>query len=241
MKKLNPSISIAAIIHLALVAAPATSEEVQTPARAPDIESKEKIESASPKSAPVPEPPHILNRKIDKALEALRSEPTLQSLQIAALDQADLVRSETARWKNGVRLQALLPDLKLAADYDMGRDESLDRYQEKPDRWGADTDSGYGFGLSAQWHLSELVFNADELKVYDRLSDLASRREALLSLLAGYYFERRRLQLTLMLSPPTDLQALLALRIRIRELTAAIDALTGGRLTDRISQRNSAP
>ena len=192
-----------------------------------------------PTDSPAETPPDrmpSLQRKIDGAIAALSDEPSLEALEIAALERADLLRKETKRWKYTAKLQALLPELKLDADFDMGRDESLDRYQEKPDRWGADTDRGYTLGATAHWRLGELIFNTDELKVYDLLSERASRREALLSTLVGYYFERRRLQLTMMLAPPDDLQALLELRIRISELTAAIDSLTGGRLTHRISQ-----
>lgn len=177
-----------------------------------------------------------LHLKIDQALAKLSNEPSLDELKRAALEQADLQRKETQKWKRTAKLQALLPELKINADYDMGRDESLDRYQEKPDRWGADTDRGYAFGATVHWRLGELVFNTDELKVYDLLSDRASRRETLLALLVGYYFERRRLQLTMQLTPPNNLQDLLDLRLRISELTAAIDALTDGRLTHRISQ-----
>jgi hypothetical protein len=193
-----------------------------------------------PNPAPPPEDAASINRKINRALASLSHEPTLEELQSAALRLADADVSATSRWKRAARLQAVLPTLKLSADYGAGRDETLDRYQEKPDRWGADTDRGYDFQVSAQWKLDELIFNADELKVYDALADRAARREGLLTLLVGYYFERRRLQLVALLEPPPNLMERLEIRMRIAEVTASIDALTGGLLSHRLTRGNTA-
>ena len=58
-------------------------------------------------------------------------------------------------------------------------------------------------------------------------------------MLVGYYYERRRLQLETMLVPPKDIQEALERKVRIEELTAAIDALTGGRLSSKLGARTS--
>ena len=42
------------------------------------------------------------------------------------------------------------------------------------------------------------------------------------------YFERRRLQIETLASPPQDLKLSLEKELRLQELTADIDALTGG-------------
>jgi hypothetical protein len=169
-------------------------------------------------------------------MRSLAHEPTLQELERAALRVADADAAETRRWHRTPRLSAMLPTLKLTSDYDIGRDEALDRYQDEPDRWGADTDRAMGFQASCQWHLNELVFNADEVKVYNALADRAARREGILNLLIGYYFERRRLQLEGLLLPPGDIGEALDREMRIRQLTASIDALTGGLLSSKITQ-----
>jgi hypothetical protein len=176
----------------------------------------------------------FLNRKIDEAEARLSLEPSLAELRQAALAQADAGREASARWKRASRLCALLPTLKVSADFDEGRDESLDRYQDDPDRWGADTDRGFGADVSLQWKLDRLAFNTDELKVYDALADRAERRENISTLLISVYFERRRLQLELLLLPPDDLNDALERRMRIEELGRTIDALTGGLLSRKI-------
>jgi hypothetical protein len=185
--------------------------------------------SAAP-SAPAT-PPAVLAERVEKALAALAAEPSLAALQRAALRLADADAESVRDWRRAANWSAALPIVKLVAEHDLERDEALDRYQDEPDRWGADTDRDYGFQVSAQWNLAELVFNPDEVRVYSALANRAARREALLTLLIGYYYERRRLQLLEVLEPAPDMAALLERRMRIDELTAALDALTGGMLS----------
>lgn len=189
----------------------------------------EKEASADKRAQPVSQ--QELNRRIEEVLNSLSHEPSLADLEKATLKIADADIESSKRWLKAPRRAALLPAIKLVFDHDMGRDESLDRYQEKPDRWGADTDRDLGFQVSAQWKLDELIFNPDEVRVWNALADRASRREALLNVLVGNYFERRKLQLLKQLLPPKDLAEMARIKLRIAELTASIDAMTGGLLS----------
>jgi hypothetical protein len=81
--------------------------------------------------------------------------------------------------------------------------------------------------------------DSDEVRVYDLLADRADRREALLTLLVGTYFERRRLMLTELLVPAATPDEAIERRTRIDELTAVIDALTGGLLSRNLKRRSA--
>jgi len=175
--------------------------------------------------------------RIDRALAKLSGEPSLRELERAALRLADADAAGADGWMASANWSAVLPVVKVVAERDLERDESLDRYQDEPDRWGADTDHDLGFQVSAQWNLPELVFNPDEVRIYSALANRATRREALLTTLVGYYFERRRLQLAELLDPAPDLAQQLERRMRIDELTAVIDALTGGLLTRNLKKK----
>ena len=170
-------------------------------------------------------------QRIDAALRRFDSEPSLEALKQAALRYADADRDGARRWLRATNAAAALPLAKLVFDHDMGRDENLDRYQDEPDRWGAGTARKMGFQVSLQWRLDELVFNPDEVRVWGALADRAERREAVLTVLVGYYFERRRLQVKELLDPPAELAEAAELKLRIAELTASIDAMTGGLLS----------
>lgn len=179
-----------------------------------------------------------LKARIEKALKKFDFEPSLSELQRAALKYQDADPQTARRWRTAPNRAALLPTLKFVVDHDLERDESLDRYQDEPDRWGADTDCDLGFQVSAQWELDELVFNSDEVRVWGALADRASRRESLLTMLVGYYFERRKLQVKELLSPPDNIEEMAELKLRIAELTASIDALTGGYLSAELKKQN---
>ena len=168
---------------------------------------------------------------IKEATARLAGEPRLERLKSAALRLADADVEGARGWMRATNWAAVLPVVKFTAEHDMERDESLDRYQDEPDRWGADTDRDLGLQVSAQWNLGEIVLNPDEVRVYGALANRAARREALLSVLVSYYFERRKLQLTELVSPATDSMKALDIRMRIEELTSLIDALTGGLLS----------
>jgi hypothetical protein len=188
-------------------------------------------QEASPEASPM--------RRVEEAIARLPDEPSLAALERAALKRAD-ADPDSVRWlAAAIHVAAALPAIKLTVDRDVSRDESLDRYQDDPDRWGADTGRGVALGASAEWKLGELVFDPDEVRVYDLLGDRADRREALLTLLVGTYFERRRLMLTELLVPAATPDEAIGRRTRIDELTAVIDALTGG-LLSRNLKRSSA-
>ncbi len=227
-----------------LAVAPSRAQEapeinVEPPTAAPQLE-EETVPPAAEHQAPAPSPEQLV-QTLDQALAELRHEPDLAALQRAALRFADADVDRAASWSKAPNRAALLPVLRLVFDHDMKRNEQLDRYQVKPDRWAADTDRDLGFQVSAQWYLNELIFNPDEVRVYGALADRAARRESLLTALTGYYFERRRLQLVARLAPPTDLLALTELRLKIEELTATIDALTGGLLTRNLEKNRAKP
>ena len=59
-------------------------------------------------------------------------------------------------------------------------------------------------------------------------------RDDILDEITRTYFERRRLQIDSYMSPPEDLKLKLEKELRIQELTADLDALTGGCFSERL-------
>ena len=182
-----------------------------------------------------PEQDHSTREQDETALKQIEAkldkEPPLEFLIHAALGQADADIDSAKSWQRRVRRSALLPTFKASMGIDLEHDESLDRTQEDPDRWGADTDRDLGLQLTAQWDLSKLVFHPDELRVYNALADRAERRESVSTMLIAYWFERRQLQIMLAVRPPENIEERIAQTLRMKELSARIDTLTGGALT----------
>ena len=59
----------------------------------------------------------------------------------------------------------------------------------------------------------------------------AKLREKVLGEVTRLYFERRRLQVDVLLNPKVDLAGQVKDELRLRELTANLDAYTGGRFS----------
>ena len=76
-------------------------------------------------------------------------------------------------------------------------------------------------GLS--WNLPSLVFNAEVLDV----GSLAVLQEGVLKEVTRLYYTRRRLQIDLILNPPSDPRSELTKQLRIEELTSTLNAMTG--------------
>ena len=51
------------------------------------------------------------------------------------------------------------------------------------------------------------------------------------------YFERRRAQVDLLLAPPTDAAARTVAELKIAELTAELDGVTGGAFSSMVRER----
>ena len=54
------------------------------------------------------------------------------------------------------------------------------------------------------------------------------------------YFDRRRLQVEQLLSPPSDIKTQIKNELRLQELTASIDALTGGKFSAALPRKSAA-
>ena len=184
-----------------------------------------------PASAATRPPDPGASLRIARAQAALRKEPTFDALKNAALRLAAADIARTRHLLRQASLQAILPTFKFTAGLDLERDESLNKQESVQDKWGAKTDRDLGFQITAQWKLSDLIFHADTLRVHTSLSMRASDREKLIQLLAGYVFERRKLILTTAAAQESDLRRSVEMQVRIEELTAIIDALTGGMLS----------
>jgi hypothetical protein len=67
--------------------------------------------------------------------------------------------------------------------------------------------------------------------VINEAQDIVKLRDKVLDEVTRIYFDRRRLQVEQVLSPSSNLKDQIKEELRLQELTASIDALTGGRFS----------
>ncbi|MEW5768633.1 MAG: hypothetical protein AB1797_13665 [bacterium] len=154
---------------------------------------------------------------IDQLLDSFSHEPTIREVQVAAIRYAEVAPDKIKSWRRGARFKSILPEVTLSYDktiYGSAADGTI----TGPNDWG----------VSLSWDMADLIYNDDQTSIDNRSKLMVQLRDDILDEVTGIYFERRRLQAELVLSPHQDVREWLRIRLRIEELTADLDALTGG-------------
>jgi competence protein ComEA len=155
-------------------------------------------------------------------------EPTITEVHRRVADYASVSPDLLDSMRSRSTLSAALPELRFEAVRRLGRKEGADFSAGSPDAFAVDTNNDlwtYGW---VTWHLDKLVFNPAEVPLAGKVATIARARDDLLTLATKLYFERRKLQIDLMLAPPTTVAAAIRSELKLQELTAQLDGLTGG-------------
>lgn len=167
----------------------------------------------------------IKEMTLENIMTHFAHEPTIRQIQEAAIRYAEVIDPERIEnLRKGARFKAILPDLDL--DYDKTISYSGSNFWVGPYDWG--------IGLS--WDLGDLIFSEQQRLIDSQVRLMVKLRDDILDEVTRLYFERRRLQVDLLLEPPKDLEDKLKKELRLQELTADIDALTGGYLSRSLSK-----
>lgn len=163
------------------------------------------------------------------------NEPTIAQTQAMAIDYAEVHPDKIKQWRQRANRKALLPTLSV------GLDRSASEFYHwdtgvNPDVLVKGKDY-LDWDVSLSWNLGDLVWNNDQTSIDSRSKLMVELREDVLDQVTRLYFERRRLQVELMgvaeefAGAPGDKQ------MRLFELTALIDALTGGEFSRRLRKQ----
>lgn len=172
------------------------------------------------------------NSEENQVLRLFENEPGIREVQEIAVRYAEVHPDKINDWRERARKKALLPDLSVG----------LDRYVTDYYHWDAGQspdvlqkgDDVLSWDVTMSWDLGELIWNDDQTSIDTRSRLMVQLRDDILDEITRTYFERRRLQIETHLSPPKDLKLKLEKGLRVQELTADLDALTGGYFSKRI-------
>lgn len=189
-------------------------------------------------AAPAPSPPELRPITFGAAPEAPSAIPSLPALagpttaelQRAALREAGLSANRARSMERRMRTAALLPSLRVRVGRGVGLVQTTSDYTGNARLTLGDQNS-WQFSVAAAWNLDRLAFRPEELRLVREEDRQASVRERLLLEVVRLDAERRRVAARIALAPfATPLDAAEA-RIRLDELTATLDAMTGGALS----------
>ena len=164
-------------------------------------------------------------------------EPSVNEVHKLAIHYAEVYPEKIEHWRHLARSKALMPSLSVG----------LDRAATDLFHWntGANPDElqkGREFidwDVSLSWNLSDLVWSTNQTTIDSRSKLMVELREDILNEVTRLYFERRRAQIELAGEEPGS-PFILDKELRLAELTALIDALTGGEFSREIEKGSKA-
>jgi hypothetical protein len=164
-------------------------------------------------------------------LDELKYEPTVRDVQEAALGYFRVNQRQIESMRNRARSKAIAPVVEISGGFSKSELDDIstnaaEGFNTLDDPWVTRGSGGIGWNVRGKmsFNLPRLVFNPEELDV----ASLAGLVEGILKESTRLYFMRRRLQVDMILKPPTDQATLISKQLRIEELTGLLDAMTGG-------------
>jgi hypothetical protein len=183
-------------------------------------------------------PAALAQQTIQTQLDSLKREPSVRHVQEASLRYFRVNVNTVNSMRRRASWKSILPVTEISGGYIRSNsDEQTQNYEVFLDGrdWlikGAGGDA-YEMRGKLSWNLPNLIFNPEELDV----ASLAGLMEGILKESTRLYFMRRRLQVDMILTPPTDRASLLSKELRKEELTGLLDAMTGGWFQQELRRR----
>ncbi len=162
-----------------------------------------------------------------------RNEPTVRQVHQWAVDYAEVSPDKIKNWRALAGKRAFLPDLSVGLDRAEGELYHWDT-GPNPDNLLKGRDL-LNWDVSLSWDLGDLVWSTDQTTIDSRSKLMVELREDILDQVTRLYFERRRLQAELAadaLEPAAEFDK----QLRVEELTALLDAFTGGKFSREIAK-----
>lgn len=179
--------------------------------------------------------PEIKNDTLTLYLEG---EPDIRKVQEVAIEYAEVHPDKIKAWRKQASKRALLPRLTLGMNQDKDRTISSSIWgtygsNSSPGKYfvGPDDETRYNnknWSVSLTWELGDLIWNNDQTLIDVRSKLMAELRGNILDEVTRIYFERLRLKMELDSLRIEDRKKRFEKELRLKELAASLDALTGG-------------
>jgi len=163
--------------------------------------------------------------RIREALSKIAAEPAIAIVQEAALRHFRLESETIDSLRSRATGRALLPSVTVSGNLTrLERDRSVNDPLVVLQTTDLSNDNALGANAALEWNLPETVFNPAELQTYA----LVGYQVEVLKEVTRLYFIRQQILLSLLVDPPEDPRAAVALELRVAEFTGLIDSYTGG-------------
>ncbi len=179
------------------------------------------------------------NNMSDEEIRALMisfaHEPIIRLVQEEAIRYANANPRQVDSWQRRVRQAAWMPKINTKGGRDLDKEQSVREKVGDVDVLYHKESADWSFNLQAEWDLSELIFNREELSVARESVRQTVLREDIIEDVTHKYFERRRLQILDLIALEEEVSIKIMRQIKIQELTAQLDGFTGGWFSENIN------
>lgn len=163
---------------------------------------------------------------VDEKLADLKKEPSVQAAQKAALRFFKIDPDTVSGMRSGSQWKWVLPEVDVRyrindGTVDVSRIDQ--QVQDGPFSFDDARSNVNEWVFQGSWALPRLIFNPETLDV----ASLAVLQEKILKEITRLYYTRRRLQVSMILNPPKDAASRISKELRVEQMTATLDAMTG--------------
>jgi hypothetical protein len=159
-----------------------------------------------------------------------KDEPRISDVQQAAIKYAEVEPEKIQRWRKQASKKAWLPQFSA----DIGRNVTDLWHWETGSSTKADDDvlrrgnDAIEWDVTLSWDLSEIIWNNDQTSIDARSRLMVQLRDDILDEVTKLYFERIRVKSELDNLSLEDRKKRFERELKLQELAASLDALTGG-------------
>ncbi len=164
--------------------------------------------------------------------ELIAREPSAREIHKRVIQYADVANGKIKRWQALSRIAGALPTFSFGKNLDRGT--SISTYSGKYITGPEDVSKGWDADVS--WDFGDMLYSSDQTSIDSREKMMVELRNDLLSEATRIYYERRRLQIALVFTPPVSEQEHLENLLRMDELTALLDGMTDGFFSKRLER-----
>ncbi len=174
--------------------------------------------------------PHggYLSGPLSSAAPAALREPTIREVQLAAIRYAEVMPEKISRWRWLAQLRNLIPRFTVGLDQDRDTTIASSTSAGKTTFAVGPEDESVSLDFGFTWDLANLVWDSAQTSIDVRSRLMVQLRREVLQEVTRLYFERQRLLAEFEANPTDDPLLQRERALRLEELTAQLDALTGG-------------
>ena len=167
-----------------------------------------------------------------------KDEPEINVVQQAAIKYAEVEPEKIKDWRKKAKMKAILP--KLTVGLDRSENTNYEIYTSATTHYVYEGpyDRSHGWDVTLSWELGDLIWSEAQTSIDVRSRLMVELRDDILDEVTKLYFERLRVKMELDGLGIEERKKRLEKELRLAELTASLDALTGGYFSRKITKKD---